>query len=55
MNIIDFKKRKLTATEKKEKARAKKIYENFKKLKKGRGIDIDEYTREFLAKYGYEV
>lgn len=34
MSVVDFKQKKLTATEKKEKARAKKIYNSFLKIRK---------------------
>lgn len=56
MSVVDFKQKKLTATEKQEKARAKKIYDNFKKtIKKGGKVEPDPFTVEFLRKYGYEL
>lgn len=58
MSVVDFKpgKKKLTAAEKKEKARAKKIYDSIKKSEKvGKSVEADIHTKEFLAKYGYEV
>lgn len=56
MSVVDFNKKKLTANEKKEKARAKKIYNSFVKIKEEGGeIEIDEITAAFLKKYGYEV
>ena len=56
MSVVDFKQKKLTATEKKEKARAKKIYKSFLKIRKeGGSVSPDPFTVEFLKKYGYEV
>ena len=56
MSVVDFRQKKLTATEKKEKARAKKIYNSFLKIRKeGGSISPDPFTVEFLKKYGYEV
>lgn len=58
MSVVDFKpgKKKLTAAEKKERARAKKIYDSIKKSEKaGKSVEADIHTKEFLAKYGYEV
>ena len=47
---------KMTALEKKEKQRAKKIYEYFKKIQKeGGSVKLDEFTEDFLKKYGYEL
>ena len=56
MSVVEFKRGKLTAKEKKEKARAKKIYNSFEKIKKNGGsVESDPFTVEFLKKYGYEV
>ena len=56
MSVVDFNKKKLTANEKKEKARAKKIYNSFVKIRKeGGNVSPDPFTVEFLKKYGYEV
>ena len=56
MSVVDFKQKRLTATEKKEKARAKKNYNSFLKIRKeGGSVSPDPFTVEFLKKYGYEV
>ena len=56
MNVIEISKKKMSTSEKKEKARAKKIYNSFVKIKEEGGeIEIDEITAAFLKKYGYEV
>lgn len=56
MGVVEFRRKGLTDAERREKARAKKIYDNFKKtIKKGGKVEPDPFTVEFLRKYGYEL
>ncbi len=56
MNVIEMAKKKMSASEKKEKERAKRIYNNFSRIKREGGeVEIDPITADFLKKYGYEV